>query len=82
VTDHLAWKEHRFVFDSTSLENIGIQIEERFGVQIEIPDTSLAATRLSGYYPAENADELISMLTRLLNVKSEKMDNNMIRITN
>lgn len=81
VTDHLAWKEHSFVFNRTKLKDIAQQIQERFGVRIEIPDTTLAGTRLSGKYPAENADEVIFMITRLLNLKSEKRGNNTIRLT-
>ena len=80
IAGHLAWKEHRFVFDHTPLSDIARQVRERFGVELVIPDTALAARTLSGNYPAENADEVILILTRLLGVRSEKLDDRKVSI--
>lgn len=80
IAGHLAWKEHRFVFDHTPLSDIARQVRERFGVELVIRDTALAARTLSGNYPAENADEVILILTQLLGARSEKLDDNKIRI--
>ncbi len=80
VEQHLAWKEHRFVFDRTPLSVVARQIRERFGVEVIIPDTILAARTLSGNFPAETADDVIAMLTRLLNVQSVKLEDKKYRI--
>ncbi len=80
IAGHLAWKEHRFVFDHTPLSDIARQVRERFGVELVIRDTALAGRTLSGNYPAENADDVILILTQLLGVRSEKLDDNKIHI--
>lgn len=69
VAEHSAWKEHRFVFNRTPLRDIARQIHERFGVTVLIPDAELAAHQLSGNYPAQSADDLLQMMTRLLNLR-------------
>lgn len=66
VADHDAWKEQRFVFNRTPLTDIARQIEERFGVAVAIPDTTLAAQQLSGNFPARSANEMLSMLGQVL----------------
>ncbi len=82
IASHLAWREHRFVFNRTPLADIAVQIRERFGVELVITDTLLAGTQLTGNYPAEDAGEVIAMLTRLLNVRSKKLENKKILLTN
>ncbi|MGA0556100.1 FecR family protein [Larkinella sp. VNQ87] len=74
VADHAAWKEHRFVFNRTPLRDIAEQIQERFGVEVLIPDATLAALQVSGNYPAQTADEVLSMLTQLLNLRAERRE--------
>jgi ferric-dicitrate binding protein FerR (iron transport regulator) len=65
---HKAWKDHRFIFNNTSLQEIAEQIKETFGVQVIIPDTTLANRRVAGAYKAENANELLAVLSELLNM--------------
>lgn len=69
VANYTAWKDQRFVFNRTPLYDIARQIQERFGVQVKIPDSTLANRQVSGNYPAENAQEVITMLTQLLNLR-------------
>jgi transmembrane sensor len=78
VTDYTAWKQQRFVFNRTSLNEIADQIQERFGVRVLIPDSTLGARQMSGNYPAKNADEVITMLTQLLHLHVEQRDNDFI----
>lgn len=69
VQAHVAWKEHRFVFDHTPLEEIAYQVEESFGITMNIPDTLLAKRELTGTYEAEDAEDLLDALSRLLDVE-------------
>lgn len=78
VAEHVAWKEHRFVFNRTSLADIARKIQEQFGVTVLIPDSTLAAHQLSGNYPATNADELLRMMTRLLSLRLERQQNTVV----
>jgi ferric-dicitrate binding protein FerR (iron transport regulator) len=63
---HAAWKEHRFVFDNTSLREVAEQIQERFGVRVVLADTALAGRTITGTYKAEDAGELLETLSDLL----------------
>ncbi|MBC8154097.1 MAG: FecR domain-containing protein [Bacteroidetes bacterium] len=78
VANYAAWKKQRFVFDRTPLRDIARQIQERFGVTVHIPDVTLADRQISGNYPAQTADEVLSMLTQLLNVRADKQTNGVI----
>jgi ferric-dicitrate binding protein FerR (iron transport regulator) len=63
---HTAWKEHRFVFNHTSLREVADQVQERFGVQVVLSDTILAARTITGTYKAESARELLETVSDLL----------------
>lgn len=67
--EHFCWKDDRFFFDNTSLGEIGEQLQERFGIRLLIPDSALAATAISGNYPAANAEEVVRMLSTILNLR-------------
>ncbi|MCU0467096.1 MAG: FecR domain-containing protein [Arcicella sp.] len=75
---YTAWKSHRFIFDDTSLQEIILQIEENFGVRIEINDLSLANRRVTGTFIAEQADDLLAILQELLSLQYEKNTNGTI----
>jgi len=67
-----AWKEHRFVFDHTSLQEIAFQLEENFGVKMQIADTVMAEREVTGTYEAENAQDLLDVLAKVLNVEMKQ----------
>ncbi len=72
VKVYTAWKSHRFIFDNTSLEEITYQIEETFGVHIQINSADLANRSVTGTFSAEQADDLIAILQELLTLQYEK----------
>jgi transmembrane sensor len=72
VKVYTAWKSHRFIFDNTSLEEITYQIEETFGVHIQINSADLAIRTVTGTFSAEQADDLIAILQELLTLQYEK----------
>jgi transmembrane sensor len=72
VKIYTAWKSHRFIFDNTSLEEITYQIEETFGVHIQINSADLANRTVTGTFSAEQADDLIAILQELLTLQYEK----------
>ncbi|SDL85715.1 FecR family protein [Siphonobacter aquaeclarae] len=57
-----AWKAHRFVFENESLRDICDQFEDNFGLEIHIPDSTLAALTISGSFTAISAEELFEIL--------------------
>ncbi|SOD79942.1 FecR family protein [Spirosoma fluviale] len=71
----VAWKEHWFYFDNTPVSEIAIQIQERFGVSVVIPETELAQKRIAGNFKAEKADDLLEILAELLKLTVVKNRN-------
>lgn len=69
VQVHAAWKDHLFVFDKTALKDVAFEIEENFGVDVQIPDSLLAKRELTGTYEAENADELLTAIITVLDIR-------------
>ncbi|RIV23952.1 DUF4974 domain-containing protein [Fibrisoma montanum] len=72
LASHGAWKEHRFVFNRTPLTDIARQIQERFGLNVQLADSAIATRQLSGNYPAQTADEVLTMLTQVLNLRADR----------
>jgi ferric-dicitrate binding protein FerR (iron transport regulator) len=62
VQNYSAWKENRFVFDRTSLQEVAQLIAENFGTRVRIPDTTLAQQSISGTFRAKNAREMLDMV--------------------
>lgn len=60
--NYSAWKAHRFVFENESLREICDLFEDNFGLEIRIPDSTLAAQTVSGSFTALNAEELFEIL--------------------
>ncbi len=76
-----AWKEHSFSFERTPLQEIAYQIEENFGVKVQISDNELAKREISGDYKADNAEELLKAIAEILGVEVERQ-NEELRIRN
>jgi len=57
-----AWKDNRYVFDHTSLQDICTLFEEDFGLAIEIADPEISTWAVSGTFKASNAQELLEAL--------------------
>lgn len=72
VNTHIAWKDHRFVFENTPVSEIAQQLNEQFGVRIVVADSALARRTLGGTFRAENADELLGILRDLLNIQIDR----------
>jgi ferric-dicitrate binding protein FerR (iron transport regulator) len=76
VEAHRAWKERRFVFDHTSLQEIAIQVEENFGLHMQITNDTLAQRELTGTYEAASADDLLDVLARVLDIDVKQSGKN------
>jgi len=73
-----AWKEHRFVFEETSLLEMAAMIQENFDVHLEFRDEHLAKRTISGTFHAKNADELLQVIAELLEINYNRQNNNVI----
>lgn len=68
-TNYAAWRDHRYVFNETSLREVTYLFQENFGITLEISDPETAALTLSGAYPAQSADELLQIIAEALNIQ-------------
>jgi transmembrane sensor len=69
-----AWKEHRFVFNDMTLLEFGQLLNDTYVLRVELSD-DLARRTLVGSFQADSADELLRIVSELLNL-------NVIRQTN
>ncbi|GAA4420628.1 hypothetical protein GCM10023187_56000 [Nibrella viscosa] len=70
--NYRAWKEHRLVFDQTSLREVGILFKETYGIHLQFAHDSLAKWTISGAFTAQNSDELIETITSASNLTYER----------
>ncbi|GHN01076.1 hypothetical protein WSM22_25650 [Cytophagales bacterium WSM2-2] len=57
-----AWKDSRYVFDHTSLQDIGILFKDDFGLEIVVADPEISTWSVSGTFKASNGEELLEAL--------------------
>jgi len=57
-----AWKDNRYVFDHTALQDVCTLFKEDFGLDIEIADPEISTWAVSGTFKASNAQELLEAL--------------------
>lgn len=67
-----SWEEHRFVFDHTPLQEVATRMNEVFDVHVYIEDKALARRELTGTYPATTAEELLDILSEMLDIEVKK----------
>lgn len=69
ANNFIARKDHRFVFDSTSLNDAVNYIQEFFGDKIIIYDDLLMERRITGSFKAESSEEILSILAEMYNME-------------
>ncbi|AQG78227.1 FecR family protein [Spirosoma montaniterrae] len=72
------WKENRFDFNALTLRQVGDELEEEYGIRVQIPDQALAARVLMGSFNARSVDELLQSIALLLNVRVERRGNTVV----
>ena len=76
--NYSSWKEHRYVFDGTTLSEIGTLFKENYGIVLQIPDKALAQETISGAFKAYSADELLETLTSIANLNYRQQGDTII----
>ncbi|MPR32074.1 FecR family protein [Salmonirosea aquatica] len=71
-TDYSAWKDHRFVFEDTTLAEFAEMMQETYGVRVVIPEERLARRTLVGSFRAESSEELLEIVCRIFNLKMNR----------
>jgi transmembrane sensor len=67
-----AWRENRFVFEETSLQELVYLLKENFGLEVSIPDSTLSLQTVSGSFTAQSAEEMLHLLSETSGLRFEK----------
>ncbi|MHB1921159.1 MAG: FecR domain-containing protein, partial [Chitinophagaceae bacterium] len=62
-----AWQNHKFAFDHTSLFDIARMLNEQFGENVVIPDSTLGKRVISGSYKWDKENDILSTLSIMMN---------------
>jgi transmembrane sensor len=73
--NYCAWKDHQFIFNQTPLEEVVIMIKENFGINVKFREENLAKRTITGTFRAENADELLQVISELLEINFNRQNN-------
>jgi ferric-dicitrate binding protein FerR (iron transport regulator) len=64
-----AWKDHVWILDGLTLEEIAVRIRETYGLQVEIKNQPLADVEITGVVPTSNLETLLSALSTVFDRK-------------
>lgn len=64
-----AWTGNRFVFDKTPLSEVASQLQEHYGIKVEIKDHRFASRTVSGTFQPESGEELLALLSELFDFR-------------
>ncbi|MBD2751260.1 FecR family protein [Spirosoma validum] len=76
--DFVSWKEHRFVFEQTTLAELSTLFLENYGLQLQFPDKDLMQWTVSGAFTANSAEELIETLTSASDLTYQRQGSSLI----
>jgi transmembrane sensor len=76
--DRLAWKDNLYVMNDLSLKMIAHDIEDNFGKQVILMDSTLSTERVTAKLPARDVNLLLKVLTEALDIDIEQKGNQII----
>jgi transmembrane sensor len=78
ISNSIPWKEHRFLFDSTSLKEVVTHISEFFGDNIIINGETIGNKTITGSFSATSARELLTIISEIYNLEIEQTKDKII----
>ncbi|RIV27171.1 DUF4974 domain-containing protein [Fibrisoma montanum] len=76
--NHAAWCDNRYVFDKTTVQEIGYLLRENYGLTMTSTDKELLALTISGSYSANNAGELLQLLEETLGISTSRQGDTVV----
>lgn len=73
-----SWKQDNLQFDNVSFAELAQLLEDTYGVQVEIKDTSLLHQQFTGTIPNRKVDVLLNGLSQLFHLKITQEENKVI----
>ncbi|PWJ57883.1 ferric-dicitrate binding protein FerR (iron transport regulator) [Dyadobacter jejuensis] len=75
---HSKWKDHRFIFEKTTLLELSYILEDNYGIDTKIDNKDLLDLTISGAFTAHSDDELLDLISNLLDLNIIKKDKQII----
>ncbi|MGC9342208.1 MAG: FecR family protein, partial [Bacteroidales bacterium] len=75
ISIYSAWKENKLIFINMSLKELIIMLERKYGVDIEVADTSIFKYHYDGTIRNESILEIMDLLQLTLPIQYEIVDN-------
>lgn len=79
---YAAWKDHRFIFEDATFDDFAKIMEENYGITVITKDSSLVNRTLFGSFRADNADELLQIVSEVFNVNINRTGNTVVLTDN
>jgi ferric-dicitrate binding protein FerR (iron transport regulator) len=73
-----AWRNNKLIFDNTPLSEIFQLLEDNYGIQVQIKDSTLLTKKYKGSSPSTNSTILLEKLAKLYDLKIRKEDEQII----
>jgi transmembrane sensor len=73
-----AWRDNRFVFETTPLSELAHLLHENFGLDVVIPDAALSRQTVSGSFTAQSAEEMLQILSETSGLQFQKTSNQIV----
>lgn len=74
------WENKRFVFEETTLEEMGYQLNETYGLQVTFSSQAIANRQLMGSFKGRTIDEFLQSIAEVLDL-SVSRENNKVHFT-
>lgn len=78
ASDNLAWRNNLYVMNDLALSRIARDIEDNFGKEIIITDSTLASKSVTAKVPARDLNVWLKVLSETLDIKIEEKNNQII----
>lgn len=72
--DALAWTRGELIFRDTKLSEVALELYRWYGLQISIPDPSLATRTLSAHFTGEPPEAVLTVIARTLGISYQLQD--------
>lgn len=78
VSDLIAWKDKKLVFNDESLEEIAKRLERWYNIDITLADSSLSDLRMSASFEKETVTEVLTVIALSMNIHYTKEEGKVI----
>jgi transmembrane sensor len=73
TTEYLAWLSERVTYRNVRLDDVAADVERKFDVTIRIPDSAMAARRVTVDVPTTSLDDLLAAIGAPFNLRHRRL---------